>query len=324
MTRTLVLGGTGWLGHEIARQLVERGNDVTCLARGESGSIPAGAALVKSDRTQPGAYDLVRGQSWDEVIELSYEPQLIAGALEALNDAATHWTLVSSVSVYSSNAELGADENASLVEPEDLDDYVHAKVAAEAATAGVLENRLLIARPGLIAGPGDPSDRLGYWPARLALARNEPVLVPTLADRFVQFIDVRDLAAWLIRGGSAGITGTYNVVGKGHDFAAFLAMAGEVAGHEGRFVAADDDWLVSHNVNYWAGPHSLPLWLPRDDIPFAQRSNAGFLATGGEERELRETLKNVLADEDARGLSRARRSGLTRTEETDLLAQLLT
>lgn len=322
MTRTLILGGTGWLGREIAEQLVAHGEDVTCLARGESGAVPGGVSFIRSDRRTPGAYDLVAGAAWDEIIELAYEPDLVAGALGALADSTQHWTLVSSVSVYASNAEPGADEDAVLVETFDLDDYAQAKVAAERVTTEAMGDRLLIARPGLIAGPGDPSDRLGYWVSRLALAGNEAVLLPEIRDRFVQFIDVRDLAAWLIAAGNRGLTGIYNAVGSERDLSTVLLAAAQVAGHTGNLISVDDEWLIEHNVHYWAGPRSLPLWLPQSDSAFAQRSRSRFVTAGGTERNLKEVLEDVLTDERKRGLDRERRSGLTRAEENFLLDEI--
>lgn len=322
MTRTLILGGTAWLGREIAEQLFAAGEDVTCLARGESGEVPDGVAFVRADRRLTGAYDAVKGSRWDEVIELAYEPDLVTGALEALAGSARHWTLVSSVSVYASNSEPGADEDAALIEPTDLEDYAHAKVAAERATTEAVGDRLLIARPGLIAGPGDPSDRFGYWVSRLALASQEPVLVPDVGARAVQVIDIRDLAGWLISAGRRGLTGIYNAVGSERDFSTVLVTAAQVAGHTGEFIPADDNWLIARNVNYWAGPRSLPLWLPLDDSAFAQRSRACFLAAGGTERNLKQTLEDILADERTRGLNRERRSGLNRDEENLLLAEI--
>lgn len=319
MTRVLILGGTAWLGREIAEQLVAQGGEVTCLARGESGAVPNGVTFVRSDRRLPGAYDLDVGNVWDEIIELSYEADLVTGALEALADSTQHWTLVSSVSVYASNAEPGADEDAVLVEPSDVDDYAHAKVAAERATTEVVGDRLLIVRPGLIAGPGDMSDRFSYWVSRLAQALDDPVLVPDSHGRYVQFIDVRDLAGWLISAGHRRLTGIYNAVGNSRELSTVLMAAAQVAGYTGELIPADDDWLTAHNVNYWAGPRSLPLWLPRSDAAFAQRSRSRFLDAGGTERNLMQTLEDVLADERARGLDRERRSGLTRGEESLLL-----
>jgi nucleoside-diphosphate-sugar epimerase len=322
MTRTLILGGTAWLGREIAERLVARGEDVTCLARGESGAVPSGVTFVRSDRRVPGAYESVKGRDWDDVIELSYEADLVAGALEALADNTQHWTLVSSVSVYASNSEPGADEDATLVEPTDPENYAHAKVAAERATAEAIGDRLLIARPGLIAGPGDTSDRFSYWVSRLALAPREPVLVPEVHDRAVQFIDVRDLAEWLIDAGHRGLTGVHNAVGSERELSTVLRAAAQVAGHTGDLTSANDDWLTAQNVNFWAGPHSLPLWLPRSDAGFARRSRSRYLAAGGTERSLTQTLEDVLVDERTRGLDRERRSGLTREEEHGLLDQL--
>lgn len=196
MRNVLVLGGTAWLGFEIAKQLLANGDTVTCLARGDSGQSPVGATFVQADRHLPGGYAAVSSQSWDELIELSYEPALVQGALDALARKAKHWTLVSSVSVYATNTDAGADESAPLLAPVDLQDYGQAKVAAEQVSQEALKDRLLVVRPGLIAGPGDGSDRFSYWVGRFALAGNEPVLSPVTDDRVVQVIDVEDLAVF--------------------------------------------------------------------------------------------------------------------------------
>lgn len=322
MTNILILGGTAWLGREITQQFLRRGASVTCLARGDSGSPPTGVTFVRADRSQPDAYDAVRGQRWDDVVELSYDNLFVTGALHALSGQAEHWTLISSVSVYASNSEIDADESAELYGPTDLSNYGHAKVAAELVSLDVLGGRLLIARPGLIAGAGDPSGRFGYWLARFALAQTEAVLSASTAGRFVQIIDVLDLASWIADAAVNGRTGTINAVGNPVRLAEFLRQAADVAGYSGQIVEADDDWLQSHGVTYWTGPDSLPLWLPTNDSAFAQRSNDRFVKSGGDLRPIQETLKATLDDEQSRGLSRVRRAGITRDRERDLLAQL--
>jgi len=285
---------------------------------------------VPADRTAPDAYDGVAGRDWDEVVELSYEPLLVTGALDALAARARHWTLVSTISVYASNSEPGADEDAALLPTEDLGDYGQAKVAAEMASRRALGDRLLLARPGLIGGPGDGSDRFGYWVSRFALAHqlgDGPVLAPPTAHRWAQVVDVDDLATWLAAAGEAGRHGTVNATGDSHPLHAVIQLAAQVAGYRGEVVTAPDDWLLQHGVTYWAGPRSLPLWLPIADTAMAQRDNgalrASLAAVGLTLSPLAATLERTLADERCRGLDRARRSGLDREEELELVARLV-
>ncbi len=323
MANVLILGGTGWLSGRVAQQWQDAGASVTCLARGGRAA-PPGARLVVADRDVPEAYDEVRLREWDEVVDVSSNPAHVRGAVEALAPAARHFTYVSSVSVYAADDDPGADETAALAVPAEPgdDDYSRAKAAAEAAVRGAFAQRAAIVRAGLIVGPGDPSDRFGYWVSRFALAGAEEVLVPEEEQARIQVIDVDDLAAFVVALGGERFAGAVNATGDSIPLTQALAAAQDVAGFEGRTIAASADWLVAHEVAYWAGPRSLPLWLPGDMPGFATRSNARFHELGGTLRPLRDTLTRTLADERARGLDRSRSAGLSRAAELALLAEL--
>lgn len=318
----LVLGGTAWIGGLVAERLAARGDRVTCLARGTGGSAPAGTRFVAADRDRPDAYDEVAGTEWDEVVDLTSSAEHARGAVAALADRARHWTLVSTVSVYASVADPGDDEHAALVEPVDLEEYGQAKVAAERAVTAALAGRRMIVRPGLVVGPGDDSDRFGYWPARFALAGDGPVLVPDATGRRSQAIDARDLAELVVAVGLRVLDGVVDAVGESVPLADVLDLAAEAAGSTGARVVATDEQLAAADVRHWAGPRSLPSWLPREAAGLMARSDAGIRALGATRRPLAETMRDVLADERERGLDRPRASGLTRDEELAAIAAL--
>ena len=324
----LVLGGTGWLSREVAARAVSLGHDVTCLARGQSGAAPDGANLVTGDRSQPGGYDGLPDQSWDLVVDVASQPGYVRSAVRALADRARRWVYVSSLSVYRDNSEPGADESAEVLpalhsDQAAVEQYGEGKVACEVALRSSLPDRLFVARPGLICGHGDRSDRFGYWPWRFDRSPDAPVIAPGPLDAPVQLLDVTDLAVWLVDAGLSDATGTFNAIGEVRRFGDVVAACRAATGHRGEVVVADPDWLLAQGVTPWMGPRSLPVWTPGQDYAgFFTRSRAAAEALGLPDPDLAGLARAALAWECTRDPAGTRRAGLTDDEQQELLTRL--
>ncbi len=325
--KVLILGGTVFLSAAVARAHLDAGHDVTCLSRSSSGAVPEGAAHVVADRARGlDAYRDVRAQ-WDCVVDVATDPRFARDALDALGANAGHWTYVSSCSVYVDQDTPHGDESRATFEPltsgvaSSPDNYGAAKAASEAACHDVRGADVFIVRPGLIVGPGDPSDRGGYWPARFARDAT-PVLAPRGEGLFCQVIHVDDLARWLVRCAQRGVTGVMNAVGEARAFSEVLETTRQLVGSQAEVVRVADQWLLEQGVTPWAGPDSLPLWIPLGQgfDGFTTRSRELAQTHGLAERALDQTVRDILGDERSRGLHRERSAGLTPARESSLLA----
>lgn len=327
--RLLVLGGTAWLGHTVAELAARAGHEVTCLARGTH--VPAGVSLIQADRQDDDALSEAAASRWDAVIDVARQPGQVRRAVRDLEPVADRFVFVSTCSVYASQAAIGADEEDALLAPlpadvtDSLQEYGSAKVAGEQAVLdGFGTERSAVVRPGLIGGPGDPSGRTGYWPSRFAQPSNPDrrVLVPDVPDLPTAVIDVRDLAAWLVRLADGRSPGVFNAVGNPVPFPEHIEIARSVAGHTGPLVLVDQDWLVERGVGQWSGPRSLPLWLAdRSWYGMNTRSNARARAAGLVLRPLSETLADSLVWDIEHAMELVHGAGLTDEDERELLAE---
>jgi 2'-hydroxyisoflavone reductase len=318
--RLLILGGSQFLGRAIATQACAVGHEVTCAARGLSGPVASGARIARIDRDAPGGLEPLSREAFDAVVDVSRHPGQVRRAVAALKRPNVHWTFVSTVSVYADNRTPGQRADTAPLRPptapeveESSDEtYGAAKVACEEAVG----EDAFICRAGLIVGPEDPTGRFTYWPARLA--RGGDVLAPGTPDDPDQFIDVRDLARWIVHAAETGLTGIYNGTGPTRTRGAWLAECAAAVGSSCTFTWVDRAFLEQHDVRRWAGPRSLPLWLPLPDYAgFATRDTTPAREAGLTARAVTETACDTLEWLRA---SNGPVVGLTGDEEKDVLA----
>lgn len=321
----LVLGGTVFLSRAVAEHALARGHRVTVASRGTTGEPPEGAEFVRLDRATGDGLDALRGRAFDAVFDVARLPAHIGPVLDALADTAAYWSFVSTISVYKHfdvlSDELHEPTAADSADPA-LEAYGASKAACEQLVRERLGDKAFITRPGLIVGPGDRNDRLGYWPLRFA--EGGEVLAPGPRERPVQWIDVDDYADFLLDAADTGANGTVDAIGAPLGFGAFLDRIGEALVEHGVISERPDltwvtqEFLLEQGVNPWAGPDSLGMWVPTPDYDgFQTRPTEPAAAAGFRPSDLGDTVKRWW---DANAEAPQLKAGLSRQKEGELLA----
>jgi 2'-hydroxyisoflavone reductase len=298
-----------------------RGHAVTLFNRGSSGPLPPGVDFVCGDREKD--LELLAGRRFDSVIDTcGHLPRLVRASLKVLTAAVDHYAYISSISAYAE--PLGgtfAEEEPVIALPDPSiesitnETYGGLKALCEHEVRDAMRDRALVVRPGLIVGPLDPTDRFTYWPSRFALGGD--VLVAGSPDSFVSFVDVRDLARWIVRAVEAKVVGTFNASGEygattmGDVIDACMRAAGA-----GTPVWVDEQFLISAGVTAWT---EMPLWVPVGEDTLLRTSSAKAVACGLTYRPLEDTVAATLEWSKRQGLDRPLRAGITRDREASLL-----
>lgn len=263
-----MLGGTEFVGRAVAEAALERGWRVSVFHRGRH-EAPRGVTVLHGDRSEPdGLSALARGE-WDAVVDTwSGAPSAVRDASRLLKDrgAAAHYTYISSRSVYAGPVKAGADETAPVVEAsadEDAEDvasdYARAKRGGELGAAAAFGDRALLVRAGLIIGPGENIGRLPWW--LLRTARGGAVPAPGPRELPLQYIDVRDLAEWVLDAAGRGLGGAFNAVSPpGHStMGELLEACADVTGAGAELHWKSPESVLAAGAEPWTG---LPVWLP--------------------------------------------------------------
>ncbi|WNF29518.1 NAD-dependent epimerase/dehydratase family protein [Streptomyces sp. C11-1] len=269
--RLLMLGGTEFVGRAVTDAALERGWQVTVFHRGHHAP-PPGVRALTGDRTA-GAAGLAAladgGATWDLVVDTwSGAPAAVRDAARLLTGRAGHYTYVSSRSVYAYPTPAGLGEDSPLLagaSPDEGGDvpYGQAKRGGELAALDAFGDRALLARAGLIIGPGENVGRLPWWLSRIA--RGGPVIAPGPRTAGLQYIDARDLARWLLDAAARGLNGPYDTVSRpGHTtMGELLDACVAVTASDAELRWTGPDILLAAGAEPWS---DLPIWLPPGEL----------------------------------------------------------
>ncbi len=326
----LLLGGTGFIGPWQVNNILSRGHELTLFNRGRSQPRMfqdqfTGLENLIGDR-DGDLSALEGGRTWDVVIDNSgYTPDQVRATARLLVDRTDQYLFISTQAAYMSRVEIGIDESATVGQAdlpmEEWEGYGPMKALAEQELQSAFGDRCTIVRPGLVAGPGDRSDRFTYWCARMD--RGGEVLAPNTPMDPVQYIDVRDLAEFMVHLLEQETRGTYNVIGPEGDLhmAEFLHGIKAVTSTPSSLTFVANDFLQAQGVRPWS---DLPVWQPPEGptTGFARMSRARGIAVGLRYRPLAVTAAETL--EWWKGLPEedrvTMRAGLTPEREAEALA----
>jgi 2'-hydroxyisoflavone reductase len=299
--RILILGGTRFLGVHQVEYALERGHAVTLFNRGRTNPelFPNVEKLV-GDRNDDLA--ALEGGEWDVVIDNSSSiPRWVRQSAQLLQGSARQYIFTSSISAFADFSTAGMDETAPVGTLEDPtieeitgETYGPLKALCEAEAERAFPGRATIVRPGLIVGPRDNTDRFTYWPVRID--RGGEVMAPGDGTDPVQFVDGRDLGAWMIRLAEEGHTGVYNATGP----ASRMTMSGmlegirEATGSDATFTWVSAEFLEEHEVQPWV---QMTVWVPGSGefMGLAQVNCEKAIAAGLAFRPLADTARDTLA-----------------------------
>jgi nucleoside-diphosphate-sugar epimerase len=323
--RILILGGTGFIGPKTVEAAIARGHTVSIFNRGRREKIqpleakvehlygnrdpelPADdergpdGKLLHPDATPKGLEQLV-GKTWDVVIDNSgYFPRMVSASAELLSKSASRYIYISSISAYDGAPAEGGDENyklATLADPKveemgkEFENYGGLKVLCEKAAQTAFTNRCAVVRPGYIVGPGDPTDRFTYWPVRVK--GGGEILAPGSAADPLQWIDVRDLAEWLVTLVENETVGTFNAITPPAKWGDVLKSCVAAAGNSANLTWIPTPWLTQNGMG---DEDAFPIWNPPEgkNAGFHRWHNDRAAGAGLKYRTIDDTVKSILA-----------------------------
>jgi nucleoside-diphosphate-sugar epimerase len=324
--RILILGGRNFVGPAIVTAAVREGHEVTLFNRGLTNpALFASLPYIQGDRTLPGSQGLANlaRTNWDVVIDTwPQDPDTVRKSTTFFKGLASHYVFVSTAAVYDDSNASDIDEEAALRDPRSAN-YGNQKVACENVVRDDFPDAHTIVRPGILVGDRNASFVFRSWLMRMK--RRPEIVAPGDGDDTTQFIDVKDVAAFVLRALQHQLRGSYNTLRyPGLPFRALLQECRQYLRTNCRLVWIPKEFLLANGMQPFA---DIPMWGPRRQ-PARQISGRKALRDGLKLSPLASTVRDEMAWLDGHyppdyrlGLSATDYSGMSDDRENVILAK---
>ena len=271
--RVLLLGGTGFIGSHVVRQMAEKGHEVTVVHRGRSNtSLPDGVQSLLFDRRDLSEYTpQIRKLAPDVVIDMIPRTSQETWTLTcAITGVASRMVVISSIDVYRAynrlrKKEPGSPDATPLKENSPLREqlypyrgvavdalhtaYEYEKILVEKLAQSQPELQTTILRLPVVYGPNDPQTRIFDHLRRMDDGRKHILLGKQQAKWQLTRGYVEDVARAVVVASEDKAAGSfvYNI-GEADSMPEieWVRLVGKAAGWNGEVVAVDEESLPTH------------------------------------------------------------------------------
>jgi 2'-hydroxyisoflavone reductase len=150
------------------------------------------------------------------------------------------------------------------------------------------------------------------------VAKGGEVLAPGNPDAPVQFVDVRDLAQWIVQATARRLVGPYNATGPDYrlNMQQVLETCHIVSDSDAAFTWVSEEFLLAHDVTPFT---EMPLWVPAEMVGFGTFDIQKAVLAELSFRPLTDTVGDTMAWQARRPADWEWQNGLAPEREATLL-----